>query len=72
MILEDRKGFSKIVEVYAYQPVYEISLIPALQVIRDKESIIAGDAPELKTIKFFPSNEPTKHNGIECCTYKEM
>ena len=71
IILEDLKGFRKVVEVPKFPPDYSIAELPSLSVkMLDHEKTYAD--PLSKIIKFYPKGEPKEEYGTYILLYKQL
>lgn len=72
IILEDKKGFKKSIEVPVFPPDYRIAMLPKLKVIsRDLEEIARPNI-QSEIITFYPKGEPKTEYGVSILLYKEF
>ena len=70
MILRDRKGFSKSIEVQAYPPVYHIAEMPPILAIT--KSVLDYRQPDIKKTSFYPDGVPKENDGVYTLVYTEF
>lgn len=71
MILEDLKGFRKVVEVPRFLPHYDVAeLLPITVEIFDHQKTYQD--PRGKILRFFPKGEPKNEFGTNILLYKQM
>ncbi len=71
IILEDLKGFRKVVEVVRFTPTYDIAEYEPITVELFDHSKTYPD-PRSKIIRFYPKGEPRKEFGTNILLYKQM
>lgn len=69
-ILEDRKGFRKVIDLPHYVPHYDIMVLPPLLAnMAQRDPMLDLNTP---TIRFYPKGDPVETFGVKTLLYKEM
>jgi len=69
IILRDKKGFSKSIEVPAFPPVYDVAEMPDIFAFKGFLEDIRQ--PTIRRITFYPHGEPKENNGVWTLIYTE-
>lgn len=72
IILQDSKGFRKVVEVARFTPDYRISETKPLTIYRKNiASDTVEERPQFKEIVFYPEGEPKTEYGTNIWLYRQ-